>query len=56
MKVGLRRDSTKSSALVLTAGFRYSGTFGFAGFGGTYIQRFFAAIFGPSAIFLATPY
>ena len=45
MKVGLRKDSTNSSALVLTAGFMYSGTFGFAGFGGTYIHRFFVAIF-----------
>jgi hypothetical protein len=44
MKVGLRKDSTNSSALVLTEDFKYSGTLGFTGFGGTYIHRFFLAI------------
>jgi hypothetical protein len=30
--------------LYLTAAFSYSGTFGFVGFGGTYIHRFWDAI------------
>jgi len=47
MKLGLRKDSTNSSALVLTTDFTESGTFGFGGFGGTYIQRFFVAILAP---------
>jgi len=43
----LRKDSTNSSAFVLTTDFRYSGTLAFGGFGGTYIQRFFPAITAP---------
>jgi len=44
MNLGLRKVSTNLSALALTTGFRYSGTFGLADFGGTYIHRFLVAI------------
>jgi hypothetical protein len=49
------RKSPEQKIIGIRTDFRYSGTFGFAGFGGTFIQRLFVVIVVPSAIFLPAP-